>query len=298
MGDKRFPASRKKLQNARLNGQVPQSRILTSVCRLVIDLIVLEAFLGECGRLPEWVTKALRGPVDLIEQNGGDFHTNNMLLSALEAVWVFGYGAGAPLICIALILLIQRQFIRALSGARAWSWQRLAPSATRLNPFVGFRRIFGSVGSGSGGQAPGEYNEVGKLPTRLFSELGRSVLIHCLAVLVFVWTLAADFHEWADGFGELETFWSSLRHTLWSLTRNLLCAWSLLGVLDFLVERLLVARRLRMDLAELKRELRQSEGSPETRALRRQLHQTLAQQALVQGVRRAKMLVVSGDARR
>jgi flagellar biosynthetic protein FlhB len=69
-----------------------------------------------------------------------------------------------------------------------------------------------------------------------------------------------------------------------------------LGVADLAVTRTLWLRRLRMSRAEIRDELRQTEGDLALRSARRRLHQRLAATAALQDVRRA-CLVVTGRGR-
>ena len=229
---------------------------------------------------------------DLIEQNGGDFHTNNMLVSAQGAVLMFAFGAGVPLVATALSCLAQHRLIGALLGGNPpWNVAQIAPNAARLNPLNGMRRIFGSSGAGSGEQGADSTSESGMWPTRMLSELLKSAALHVSAIAVLCWR-SQQYRQPVDA---IETLCATLSHELSAIFCAIIGFWAAIGIADVLLERMLHEKRLRMDIAELRKELRQSEGNPELRALRRQLHQSLLHHELVQGVRKARILVVNGD---
>ena len=246
----------------------------------------------------ELLQSALQLRPVLIEQKGQDFHTNNMLLSAQEAVWIYGCVAVVPLILVALILLIHRRLIgQHLGGGIQWSWKQLQPRLSRLDPLSGLRRMFGPIGVGSSCNSAG--GEEGVMPTRLLAELVRSAVLHATAVAVLIRVLLSDQIYWlAADFGSVGQLCGVLERELSRFAAWVVAVWVLIGALDLIVEKALHAQRLRMDINELKLELRQTEGSPELKGLRRQLHQAMVMHELVQGVRRAKMLVVNGDVRR
>lgn len=293
MGDKRFPATRLKREKARKSGDVPRSRIASSVIGLACSLGVL-ACCSQLIRTPVWLLRAgFAGVGDLIEQNGGDFHTNNMLVSAQEAVWVYGVAAVVPLVSIALVSMVQHRLLAALlGGGVSWSGARILPKFARLDPIGGLRRIFGP--NGVGDQGSDSTAERGMSPTRMLSELLKSTALHVSAVAVLLSYCSGAWKRW-QLIESIEALWAALHHEIGLLASTFLGCWALLAIADLVVERALHAKRLRMDLSELKRELRQNEGSPELRTLRRQLHQALLLHELVQGVRKAKILVVNGD---
>ena len=294
MGDKRFPATRQKRERARKAGHIIRSRILESVGSLAFNFSILVSSWPLMKRLVSGLQEGLSGAGDLIEQNGGDFHTNNMLVSAQEAVWVYGCVAGVPLISIALVSLVQHRCFRALSGGgMPWSCAQILPKVARLNPLSGLRRIFGPQGAG-GDHESDSTNESGRWPTRMLSELLRSTVLHCSVVTV-LWQRSG---QRIGEIVEIESLGAALCDELLWIFGAVVGCWAVLSIGDLVLERALHAKRLRMDLSELRRELRQSEGSPELRALRRQLHQTLLLHELVQGVRKARILVVNGDRRR
>ena len=66
----------------------------------------------------------------------------------------------------------------------------------------------------------------------------------------------------------------------------------LLSIADFLYERLKRAKRLGMDVNEFRQEMRESDGDPHLKGMRKQLHQELGMLASLDAVRRAKILLV------
>ncbi len=79
MGSKQYSASRKKLEQAREDGDTAKSRDFTSICSGIFGISVL--LLG----LP-WGLAKFRLFLQEIWEHARDFHTNNMLVSLRSGV--------------------------------------------------------------------------------------------------------------------------------------------------------------------------------------------------------------------
>ena len=68
---------------------------------------------------------------------------------------------------------------------------------------------------------------------------------------------------------------------------------ALLGLcgIDYCWKRYRQIQRLKMDEEEFKREHRESEGDPQTKSMRKRLHQELSRQRLIQEVRKARVII-------
>jgi len=82
---------------------------------------------------------------------------------------------------------------------------------------------------------------------------------------------------------------------LWRLFLALAGSALLLGGLDLLSEQKKRRKRLRMDFEEFKRELREAEGDPEMKGMRKQLAHEILFHGFLQSIRRAKVVVVNKD---
>lgn len=259
-GEKRFPASPRKLRRALDAGELPKSKTVTGCC-------VLSA-----GLLYEWfsapkIFKAVSEIFVLSVTRPQDFHTNNVIISAAGA-WST-LGTHCVSLC-AVCLLTAFGAERAQGGGR-FNAAKCLLNFERLNPGDGLRRAFGSTACMEG------------------------------LIAVFVWML-----------GLLAAFWAvwhaTVGGTMAELERETLARTVVIG-LDDLVPRLLFigwavalvdlglvrrrfAKRHAMSLEELREEHKESEGSPEMRGLRRQMHQELTAHSEVQAVRKSKVLVV------
>jgi type III secretion protein U len=138
----------------------------------------------------------------------------------------------------------------------AIAWKRAAPDLKRLSPVSGFKNIFSS-----------------------------RVLVDTLIALVqFTILLAVFWYAFVKWCGQLiPSYTLSLPMLLADIS---LSGASLLAMMaasqivpaavDFVMQRVLWKRRLRMDKEEIKREYRDSEGDPHTKGRRRAMHRELS----------------------
>jgi flagellar biosynthesis protein FlhB len=134
------------------------------------------------------------------------------------------------------------------------------------------------------------------VPLGLFKEILKTVIFFSVlagtAVVLSFHALPAVVSVDYDSAGQL-------LDSGWNVVSRVACGvggiYLFMGLADLLLERRARHLRLRMDIEELKVEIRESEGDPETKMMRRHLYQELTCQGIVQGIRRAKVLVVGGD---
>jgi type III secretion protein U len=151
---------------------------------------------------------------------------------------------------------------------------------SRLDLGKGLKRLFGLDGEESGFPARLAY-DVLKTALTVFGgvALGALVLISCRGLYL---------QPAIDVQGCVAAVGIAIREELsW-----LIPVFLVIGSGDLLVARFRRMQRLRMDLDEFRREMRENEGNPELRGLRKQLHQELVVRNLVQGVRQASLVVL------
>ena len=163
-------------------------------------------------------------------------------------------------------------FVQLIQTGGTIATSRIAPDFARVNPFTGLSGLFSW--------------------TRVFS------VVRALA--------AASLSAWL-AYAMLRGHGSDLAHTTGRIGGAAVLApalaaglaWRigalglLLGLLDGLVTRGAWKRRLRMTPDEVKRERRDAEGDPETKAARSRAHQEMLAQATIANVRNATVVVVN-----
>jgi flagellar biosynthesis protein FlhB len=269
-GKRKFPPSRRKLEKARSEGDVAKSKEISS------SFAVL-ALLTEFFFLPSAVI-ALRQFLERCVSRAEDFHTNNMLVSLRDA-WEVLWRLGLPVLILPALAVLAAEISQV---GFVLSWKSLQFRWSRLNVIRGLGRIVG-IQAGSESLLPvGLIVETIKSAALILLVIGADVV----SIAFLLGPVYAADAESVDG----------LMQTVYGLGLRIagLCVLPViaLGTADLLLSRWRRRERLKMDAEEFKKELRESEGDPEFRGMRKHLHQELLRHGVLQGVRRARMIVM------
>jgi flagellar biosynthesis protein FlhB len=262
--DRQLPASQRKIDKARREGQVARSRDLGHLATLGLGIAALSfggAWLAEGSqRLLEsglvFDARALAQPQSMLEHLGGQGGHMLWLLAPLLAIVAVAAVAGG-----------------VLSGGWNFSWQALAPTWDKINPIAGFGRLFG----------------LQQLATTLKA---------CLLALVLgvVGALHLGQH-WMEHAAILAlplpaALAESGRLVLGGLLL-LLGVLALFALVDVPLQKQLLLRRLRMSVQEVKQEFKEVEGNAEVKAQRRSRMRELANRRMLGAVPKADLVVMN-----
>lgn len=256
----------RRLAEARRRGEVAISRDLAGAVGLTAFVVALAATAGtSAGQvvgLMRRVAGAIAAPNDgAVVREGAGSAALDVALGALVAPLAAAVAAAA--------------LAGALQTRGLFAWKAVGPDLGRLSLAKGLGRVFGAAG---------------------IVEVLKGLIKVSLVALVAVAMVAPIASElpWLTGMGGrgvLATFGVLSRRMAFGLSLVLL----LLGVLDWL----LVARRHRRDLMmtreEVRREHKETEGDPHHRAERQRLHRELAEQRMLDDVRKASFVVVNPE---
>jgi flagellar biosynthetic protein FlhB len=262
--DKNQPATPRRLQKAREQGQVPRARDLSNLVILGGGLVLL------------WVSlplayERLRGVLRLgLRFDAEAAREPQLMLQRLGDALLLGLGYYLPL-GLALVLLAVLGFMAA--GSVAWSARGLAPDLGKLNPLSGLKRLFSRQ--------------------QLFE------MLKLLAITALLLLLAAHFL-----LGHLSAFASLLLRPLESALAQtgewfmlgvaaLLAVVLLVAVVDVPLQQYLYRHQLRMSLQEVKDEHKEVEGNPQVKARRRQRARELVYGRSITRVPQADVVVMN-----
>lgn len=263
-GEKTEQPTEKRLRDAREQGNIPRSRELATVAvfgAAVIAIMATSTSIAAGGHA--WMRAAL-SPEPALWQNPQALfgHFGWLFLRLILACW--------PL----LVVCFLASFLSPLvMGGLRWSNKSLMPDPKRLSPIAGLKRMWGA-------EAVAEFTK----------SLLRVGFVGAAAALVF----ASSF----DALRGLlhQPLESAIGHGL-AFTLKLLLATAgamlLLGAIDAPYQRWNWMRKLKMTREELRREMKESEGSPEVKGRIRQLQQQMANRRMMEAVPTADVVVVN-----
>jgi flagellar biosynthetic protein FlhB len=263
-GEKTEQPTEKRLRDAREQGNLPRSRELGTAAVFGAGVLAVMAMSGSIGRgATAWMKQAL-SPEQSLRQNPKELfgHFGDLLLQFMLVI--------APLVLVCLLA----SFVAPLvMGGLRWSQKALLPDINRMNPMSGLKRLYGP-------EAIAEFTK----------SLLRVAFVGVAAGLV-VWTgfdtLRGLIHH------PLET---AITDGLGFTLRLLLAtagAMLVLAAIDAPYQRWNWMRKLKMTREELRREMKESEGSPEVKGRIRQLQQQMANRRMMEAVPTADVVVVN-----
>lgn len=262
--EKNLPATPRRLQKAREDGQVPRAKDLSNLAVLGGGMVLLFA-------LVPWGYERLRQAMRLTYSFDQDLirHPEVILevlvLAITEALMFF-----LPLgVVLALVVSLSQIAV----GSFAWSAKPLVPDISKIGIISGFKRLFSKQ----------QLFEILKL-------LGITVLLAVVAS-VFVSTHMVEFGTLL--LRPLESSLSQLGRWFMLGVGGLLAVVLLVALIDVPLQQYLHQNQLKMSLKEVKDEHKETEGNPQLKGKLRQRQREIAQGNSVSRVPAADLVVMN-----
>lgn len=254
----------KKLEDARKKGQVPRS----------IDLGAAAVTMAAVGALMMFGHAAAQGLMGMLADGlsirGSDLVHDDLMMRSLGELTALGLLAVTPLFAAMLVAALAAP---ALIGGWTFSTEAMSFKPERLDPIKGIGRMFSL-----------------RSAVELLKSLVKFLLVAGIAVLVVrsqideVGALAAQ----PVGPAILE----SGRIALWALLA-MSSGLVIIAAADVPFQLWQHTKELRMSMQEIREEMKESEGSPETKSRIRGMQQTLARRRMLQDVPKADVVVTN-----
>ena len=274
MASKRFAPSAKKLKKAREDGDVAKSKDLTSALQLICGFSFLLFVSSQYEKLLTFFVDSFSlSPPPSADPDNAQLWS---LLHRAESVFLW---VVLPFLGIIVIVVLIAEIAQV--GLHL-SPKAMTPKFSKLNPVEGFKRILGIQGG----------DDDKAIPTALLYEITKlSAYILTFSALSFACIykyFPAIMEGQSSDMGEVI---ASVKHFAISLVYSCLGLISVFASADLMIQRKRRTDRLKMDVEEMKREFKDSEGDPEVKGQRKQLHREVLVHGLTQAVRKAKVLI-------
>lgn len=262
--DKNLPATPRRLQKARQDGQVARSKELGNLSilgggALIMALLMPVGFEGLRSAMAAQLrfdSRSLQQPAQMLER---------LMEVFSQGLWIY-----LPLGILTLMLAVGVAFA---SGSWAISTKPITPDIKRLDPLAGIGRLFSKQ----------QLFETAKLT-------GMTLVFGVVA--------------WFFVTGHIQAFGTLLMRPLegalgqlaqWMIfgVASLLAVVTVFALIDFPMQKFLHAHRLRMSQDEVKREHKESEGDPHIKGKRRQRQRELAMGNSISRVPAADLVVMN-----
>ena len=259
-----LPATPRKIERARTEGQVARSRDLGHFLTLGAGVALLAALAPELTR---WLTSTLADALrfDLAQLSNPRAMSERLLELARTLLWVL-----LPIGAVAVTLALAGGL---LCGGWNFTLKPLAPKFGKLDPLAGIARLF------SGAH---------------LAEAAKACLLALLLVLAGGWMLTA---LWPSAAALLAMPLPLALVSAGELLQRGLVAigvlLALFAVIDVPLQHQMLKRRLRMSFEEVKREMRESEGNTEVKGRMRARMREIANRRMLTAVPRADLVVMN-----
>jgi flagellar biosynthetic protein FlhB len=262
--DKNLPASPRKLQKAREEGQVPRSRDLGHFAALATGTAVLVALVAPVsGWLRDMMAGALRLP--LTAAGDPSFMLQRLHELTWKMLWVV-LPMGALMSGVALASAV------ALGG---WNWttKPLMPKFSKLNPISGVARLF---------------------TKQQWIDAGKASLLALVLGSIGALYLKSHLDEFSGALAlDLPAAIAHVGQTVLGGVLLLLLALALFAAIDAPLQKHLHANRLKMSQQEVKQEHKEIEGNSEVKGRIKQRMREMASRRMLAAVPQADLVVMN-----
>lgn len=262
-GEKTEAPTPKKLKDSAKKGDVLQSRDLGGAMVTFAGTVAIVIFGGTLYQaLADMMTSALifdRQDVEIFEIGNRSFSLVSMLIPAFMSLFA--------------ILFVAAIATPALLGSFGFRWSAMKPKPSKLDPIKGLGKIFGTNG---------------------LMELGKSMMKVLLLGIVGGTILFMHLGELAQmGAQDLNMAVASYTSLFLKLLVGITISLALIAMIDVPIQMFQRGKRLKMTKQEVKDEYKQTEGSPDTRAVQRQRRSEMLSDSTRKAVADATVLLVN-----
>lgn len=262
-GEKNFAPTEKRLADAAKNGDVLRSKDAGSAAVILVGgAWLVFAWPHLMQGLSGFTREAFLFDAAAIR----DFDVTRLGIAALLLAVPAIFSLAVPVIIVTLITQLGL-------GRGRWVGGNLAFKGSRVNPLSGLKRMFGMQG---------------------LIEIGKGLLkVSMLGAIAYGWWRgsAAELAGLGRGnlAGQLALAWDAITSLVFALGGGLL----VIALVDFPLQWLQQQKRLKMSFQDMRDENKESEGSPEMKAARRQRQRDIAMGSVSAAMREAQFVITN-----
>ncbi len=262
--DRHLPASAKKIQQSRADGQLPRSKDLSHFAMMVAGGVVLAVGgPGIADSMQQMLKEALHFDAQMLAQSDFMAHRIGDLTFRYLAVM-------APIFALMIAAAVASNIA---SGGWNWTMSPLAPKFSHLNPLTGIARLFSGQGLGQALKAVAL--------AIVLATIGAMVLKNRLAAYVGIMSVPLP---------------AAIAYACQQLLSGMILlgiALALFAAIDLPLQRTLYMRRLRMSHEEVKQEHKQVEGNAEIKNKMRARMREIGKRRMLAAVPTADLVVMN-----
>lgn len=266
-GEKTEEATPKKLNDAREEGRVAKSNELNTGVSLLALFLMLKIYMGMMGNSFLGVLKQF---FSYIGEYTDDGFTNGELLSFARQILIKVLIIALPIYLVSVIISI---IINIAQVKWKVSSKPLKPKGNKLNPISGFKKII----------------SLDKIVELIKAVLKIIIIVYiAYSTLKNEWKLILDLYDYS-----LMDALSKLGDIVVSLGLKISAAFVIIGVADYIYQKLKFKKDMRMTKQEVKDEFKQSEGDPQIKGKIRSKMQEASRARMMQKLPQADVVITN-----
>lgn len=269
-GERTEPATQKKLNDARKEGQVAKSREITNGLSILALFLLLKIWVGSMGMQ---MMEVFPGVYNLMPQVVTFWHGD---LPQIESSILFRkmlfsvLGVIAPILLVGFLVAFLTNLVQV-----KWrpTFKPLRPKFSKLNPLKGFKKFF-SVGS----------------LIELVKAVAKIVLIVyvCYGYLADKWAILLNLYD--------VSLMQALQLTATTVTDlgiRIAAIYMIIAALDFIYQKVKFKNDMKMSKQEIKEEFKQQEGDPAVKSKIRQKMMEVSRRRMMQNLPQADVVITN-----
>lgn len=269
-GEKTEPATAKRLEDARKDGNVAKSKDLVSAVALLTAFTILKVMIGSIGTgLMELYATAYNG-ISLFANPGSDEINYNSVITILKDTTIDGLMLVMPIFAVMFVIDFVGDLVQVKWKITA---KPLKPKGSKINPLKGFKRIF-SVQS----------------LVNFAKSLALVIIISFMVFQTIRTKRGVLFNLYEVSLIEALAVIGDL---VFSLAIKICAIYLIVGILDFAYQKIKFKNDMMMTKQEIKDEFKDSEGDPKVKGQIRQKMRQASMRRMMQELPNADVVITN-----
>ncbi len=269
-GEKTEPATSKKLDDVRKEGQVAKSKELITAISLISLFIILKVYLSSLGTGLIDVYKSIYNSMSIVIADSPDGLKTGMAANVMQQVFIDIIKLVIPILLVAMVITILGNMLQ-----QKWmiTTKPMKPKFSKISPISGFKRLFS---------------------VRQLMELLKSIAMMTIILAVVYATIK-------DKMNVLLTFYDISLNTALSVIGDIIinlgirisAVFLIVGFTDLVYQRVRFKNDNMMTKQEVKDEFKNSEGDPQVKGQIKRRMQEISRRRMMQQLPEADVVITN-----
>lgn len=269
-GEKTEPATTKKLDDARKDGNVAKSKDLVSAVTLLVTFVILKATIGSIGTGIIGIYTSVYNKIPTFANSSGNEINYNSVITIFKDVFIDGFILVLPIFAVVFVLAFLGDLVQV-----KWkvSSKPLQPKGSKINPLKGFKRIISMQSL-----------------VNFLKSLALVVIIMFVVFQTIITKRGVLFNLYEVSL--LEAI-GIIGDIVFDLAIKISAIYLIVGMADFIYQKIKFKNDMKMTKQEVKDEYKSSEGDPQIKGQIRQRMRQASMRRMMQDLPNADVVITN-----